>query len=369
MRPRMIVVLAILAALGAQPARAQFALSPRGIFGMMTRPLRDMLGHLRGLRYRHYRVAHGARHAGSQKPSDQQQAKLGDTETSARAGASPDAAELNAYDNVLGYAFWPDAYAGALDRYGYADITAAVIGPLQPASTTVGHAATTGANPDDAAGGSILPVCQNAGTSTTDWLTGKIEQGLNPNTAQLHRLDRLRARLAEGAALIKTSCQTPLSLLPAQRLADLRQRLWAVHEAGVLARHSIKAFYASLNPAQKAKFASTAQASQQRDRQCATQDAGDTKRLLEQIQQTVHVANKTQQVKLDRLRKTSAEMHKLLLAACAQPAAPNPLARLDAADQRLVATNLAATNMEVALNDFYGALDARQKKQFDALGR
>jgi LTXXQ motif family protein len=45
------------------------------------------------------------------------------------------------------------------------------------------------------------------------------------------------------------------------------------------------------------------------------------------------------------------------------------LARLDAADQRLVVMNYAATSMEVALNDLYASLDAGQKAKFTSLGR
>jgi hypothetical protein len=54
---------------------------------------------------------------------------------------------------------------------------------------------------------------------------------------------------------------------------------------------------------------------------------------------------------------------------CAQPLANDPLARLDAADQRLVVINYAATSMEVALNDFCASLGASQKAKFTSLGR
>jgi LTXXQ motif family protein len=372
MRRQTMVLLAVLLTLGVQPAAAQFALSPRGIFGLMTRPLREMLGPLRGLRhYDHHRSVRER----SAKLSEPSQAKLNASE--AAAGPQQDMAGLNAYDNVLGYAFWPSDYAGEFDRYGFGDIAAAVVGPLPVAATDgSGSHATTGRNLDRVGS---LSLCQNAQASSGDWLTRRIEQALHPDTEQLSSLEGLRGKVAIGAKTIKISCHVANSLSPTTRLAELTQRLWAVHDAGVLARHSLEAFYATLTDDQKAKFntvvapasesgSTAAEAANRRYRECAAQSAGATEHMFDRIEQAVR-PTKAQQASLDRLRKTSAQMEKLLLASCAQPVAKSPLARLDAADQRLVVMNLAASTMEVALNDFYASLDPRQKAKFETLGR
>jgi hypothetical protein len=57
MRRQIFVMFALLLALGAPPAQAQFALSPRGIFGMVTHPLHEMLGYLRDLWHHPHRTA------------------------------------------------------------------------------------------------------------------------------------------------------------------------------------------------------------------------------------------------------------------------------------------------------------------------
>lgn len=284
---------------------------------------------------------------------------------------------------MLGYAFWPNDYAGEFDRYGYGDIAVAIAGPMPAAPATDGSAshaaaaATTGQNPQP---GGVLAVCQNADASTGDWLAGRVEQALRTDGAQWHSFDTLRGKVGEGAKTIKASCRAANSPTPTARLAALTRQLWAVHDAGVLARAPLKAFYATLSADQKAKFNSLAQAAapqsgngagtptDRRYRECAAQNAGATERLLDRIQQTVQ-PTRAQQAGLEKLRQTSAQMEKLLLASCAQPVANDPLARLDAADARLVAMNFAATSMQVALNGFYAALDPSQKAKFESLGR
>jgi hypothetical protein len=206
--------------------------------------------------------------------------------------------------------------------------------------------ATAGRNPapGGAGGNGALSVCQNADASTDDWLTGRIEQVLRPDAAQLRSFDTLRGKVAAGAKTIEASCPVADSRSPTTRLAELTQQIWALHDAVVLARHSVEAFYDTLSDAQKAKFTSAAQAASpsgngaavpmdRRYRECAAQGAGASARLLDRIQRAVQ-PTPAQEASLDNLRKTSAQMEKLLLASCVQPIPKDPLARLDAADAR-----------------------------------
>ena len=365
MRRQMIAIFAILMALGAAPAQAQF--SPRGILNMMTRPLRGVLGHFRGRHHHRHRTAHEARRAGPDKIAG---TKVGANERQPGPEARRESDRLNAYDNVLGYAFWPGAYARDLNRYGYGAIAVAIAGALPAAPATTGSAEQA---PQPAAADNPASVCQDADGATGTWLTSRIEQALGPDAAQNRNFEALRATVSEGAKTIQASCQAPEPQSPRKRLAALTKRLWAVHEAGVLARQPVKVFYATLTPAQRAKLdgaaapASNAKLAD-RQRDCAAQSAGMTGRLLRQIRRAVK-PTQAQQASLQKLQRTSAQMEKLLLAACTQPVPDDPLARLDAANARLVAMTMAATRMEVALNEFYAALDSRQQAQFASLGR
>jgi len=79
--------------------------------------------------------------------------------------------------------------------------------------------------------------------------------------------------------------------------------------------------------------------------------------------------NKDQAASLENLHKTSSDMAKLLIASCAQPIPADPLARLDAAADRLTALNYAATTVQIAFDDLYSKLNNDQKARFDSLAR
>jgi hypothetical protein len=367
-----VVMLAVLAPVS-RPAQAQFALSPRGILGAMTRPLRGILGHF------HHSGVHHARseaHDASAAPEQDQARRTGQSASHYHAG--------NPYESLLGYAFWPARYDSDFNRYGFGAIAVAIAGPsMSAAPSTVGsggHArlATTGGPLTSAR---ALPQCDIAATSTSDWLTDEIRRSLRPNVKQLRAYDKVRGRLIEGSKAINASCTAAASDSPTQRLAALKQRLWALHDAGQLVRPALKDFYDTLSDQQKAKF-TAATASEQappensklasapmgrRYQACAAQSAGATERLIADIEKKVRPARE-QQAGLQDLRQKSAQMEKLLLASCAQPTPKEPLARLDAADERLVAMNFAASNLEMALNNFYASLDKRQKARFESLG-
>jgi hypothetical protein len=153
------------------------------------------------------------------------------------------------------------------------------------------------------------------------------------------------------------------------------QRLWAVQNAGVVIRGALKDFYDTLTDEQKAKFQTASQANPPGDsrntgnpmgRQQACTQGADDDRLIKQIQQTVRPTPR-QRPSIEMLGKTAGGMEQYLMASCSQPTPEDPLARLDAANNRLTAINYAATSMEVALNQFRAALSVDQRKKFDTL--
>src|SRR5262249_49934221 len=107
---------------------------------------------------------------------------------------------------------------------------------------------------------------------------------------------------------------------------------------------------------------------QQQYQTCAAQASGDPERLMRQIQQSVRPTQE-QRAAVEALGKTTGDMAKLLIGACAQSDGKDPPARLDAADNQLTAMNHAGTTIELALNELYGKLSDEQKARFDAIGR
>jgi hypothetical protein len=101
---------------------------------------------------------------------------------------------------------------------------------------------------------------------------------------------------------------------------------------------------------------------------CAAPNVEASERMIKEIEQRVR-PNQEQAASLEYLHKTSLEMAKLLMTSCAQAVPNDPLARLDAADDKLTSVNYAATTIQVAFEDFYGKLDKGQKARLDETNR
>ena len=87
-----------------------------------------------------------------------------------------------------------------------------------------------------------------------------------------------------------------------------------------------------------------------------------------QIEQTVR-PNKAQRASLEALQKKSFEMGQFLMASCLKPIPATPAERLDAAADRLTAVIFAASNVNMALNDFTSQLSDEQKTKLNSLVR
>ena len=70
----------------------------------------------------------------------------------------------------------------------------------------------------------------------------------------------------------------------------------------------------------------------------------------------------------DHLKK-SFEMGQFLMASCLKPMPATPAERLDAAADRLTAVIFAASNLNMALNDFTSQLSDEQKTKLNSMVR
>ena len=364
MRGRIILLFAILVMTAVEPQAAN-ALSPRGVFGAVTRPFRLMLGHIR-----HAPRIHNRRAAQQARPTAQGPSQL---------GLVGPLAWPSAYEDVLGYTLWPGDYGANFRAHGFDVISDTVAGRIDPETLRARASASTATNGAAVATSSAAGQCDDRATAQDDWPAARIEQSAQLTDTQRNSLEQLRAAFAESVKTIKAGCRDVTSLPPTGRLKVMVQQIWTVRDAGIFVRAPLKTFYDSLTDAQKASFEfkppqdDPAQAAnttnvgmRQQYQACASQIAMDSERLIRQIEQNVR-PNKGQRASLQALRKTSSDMAKLLSAACAQPIPADPLERLDAADNQLSSMNYAATNLEIALNGLYAKLDPRQKAKFDAL--
>ena len=374
MRARAAIVAGLLIAAVPLDSPAQAQLSPQGIIGGVTRPLRQMLGHFghfpRG--YRH-RSSSGARAAAPVPDRDAQSA------VKSRLGRAGPAAWVTAYEDVLGFAFWPDDYGAQFRSRGFDVIADTITGRFDRTRGST-RVATTGTARNDGGNDVSADQCNDASSADDKWPASRIEQLLQLSDAQHATLDKVQLAANDAVKTIKSNCHQLGDLSPPDRLRALVQALWVVRDGDIAMRVPLRDFYESLTSAQKNSFSvqqpqnppSSADKSQggenKQNQACAAQNIGSAERLVKEIEMKVR-PDKTQAASLENLHKASSDMAKLLIASCAQPIPADPLARLDSASDQITAINYAASNVQIALDDFYGRLSQQQKARFEATGR
>jgi hypothetical protein len=374
MRGRTIILVAMLGAAIWPNDVAHAQLSPQGILGGITRPLRQVIGH-----FGHFPRFHRHR-AGITEPRMTTAAlsNEGSTVPGSRPGWAGAPAWPSAYEDVLGFTFWPDDYTPRLHAHGF-DVIADTVSGRFDLPRASARTATTGAAVPDAS--RSTDYCGDASSSQDNWPTTRLQQILQLSDAQRDTLEKLQAAVTQSTKSIRADCHEPGAFAPPDRLRALVQTLWVVRDAGISMRGPVKNFYETLTAAQKNSFAShqpqnnpppdpkAADKGMNRQYQaCAAQNAERAERLIKEIEMRVR-PNKDQAESLENLHKISADMAKLLIASCAQPIPVDPVARLDAATDQLTALNYAATAVQIAFEDFYTRLDNEQKTRFDSLSR
>ena len=357
----------MLAAATALPQAPHAQFSPRGIIGAFTHPLRAAIG-----RFGHFPRRPRSSAAQEQRPAGSASARFGDV--------GP-AGWPSAYEDIVGFAFWPGRYAGQMRAHGFGfDVVAAAFmsagrGP------ELAHNATTGSAVQSDSNGNAGDACGPPTAAQIEWPASQIEQNGKLDDAQRAALGKLQSAVNEAIKTFKTGCRDVHALPPRDRLKATVQELWATRDAGVHVRAPLKVFYESLNDQQKMDFAWTQPddrakqntkagngAMARQYQACAAPGLEASERLLRQIEQEVQPRKEQDQVMQD-LRKTVSDMAKLTSASCGQPIRPDPLARLDAANDQLSNLSYAATSLEIALDGLYAQLDDGQKTKFDSLGR
>jgi LTXXQ motif family protein len=381
MHARATIVAGLLIAAVPLDSPAQAQLSPQGIIGGVTRPLRQMLGHFGHFprSYRH-RSSSGARVAAPAVAVAPALAPERDTQGSvkSRLGRAGPAAWVTAYEEVLGFAFWPDDYGAQFRSHGFEVIADTITGRSD--RTRAPRVATTGAARNDTGNDVSADQCNDTSSTDDKWPASRIEQLIQLSDTQRGLVDKVRSAANAAVKTIRSNCRQLGDLSPPDRLRGLVQALWVVRDGDMTMRAPLKDFYESLSGAQKNSFAlqqpqnaplpdDKAQGAENKQYQaCAAQNLGSAERLVKEIEMKVK-PDKTQAASLENLHKVSSDMAKLLVASCVQPIPTDPLGRLDSASDQITAVNYAASNVQIALDDFYGRLSQTQKARLEPTGR
>ena len=383
MRGRTLIpLIALGAGIALLPDVAGAQLSPQGVLGGITRPFRQVLGHFRHFPRGHHRRTAIESRASAPAPSRPSAgtSKESSTVAGVRLGWVGPPAWPNAYEDLVGFTFWPDDYASRFRARGFDVIADTITGRLdvpRPVRT-----ATTGiAVRNDAGSEPSVERCGNTSNTDSNWPTTRIEQISQLSDTQRASLEKLQSAGSQSVKTIRANCVGPAGGTPPDRLRALVQTLWTVRDAGMLMREPLKAFYDTLTVTQKNSFASQQpQDSPPSDPKyanpgmnkqyeaCASQNVEKAERMIKEIEMRVR-PGKDQAASFEGFHKASADMAKLLIASCAQPIPADPMARLDTANDQLTAMNYAATTVQIAFDDFYLKLSNDQKSRFYSLGR
>jgi hypothetical protein len=376
MRWRTTIVLGMLGASVTIPELAQAQFSPQGLLGGITRPFRQMLGNLGHYPRSHrHRTSTADSQASATAPSNEVPAA-----ERARLGWAGPPAWANAYEDILGFTFWPDDYAPRLRARGFDVVADTITGHFDMARRANRVATTGAATENDASNEGSRSRCDDANAPAV-WPKTRVEQILQLTDSEHEALEKLQSAIVESMKPVKSDCGASAEMSPPDRLGALVQTIWAVRDAGISVRGPLKNFYDSLTVTQKNSFASrrpqteppadakdASPAMNKQYQACAAQNAEKAERLAKEIEMRVR-PTKDQAASFENFHKVSSDMAKLLIASCVQPVPADPMARLDDANDRLTAINYAATTVQIAFDEFYTKLDGAQKSRFEALSR
>jgi hypothetical protein len=383
MRGRTILLATVMAAVIPLPDTSYAQLSPQGVIGGITRPFRQMLGHLHHFPRGHHRRAAIESRASAptaSRASGVAAATAASAIAGARLGWVGPPAWPTAYEDLVGFTFWPDDYASRFRGRGFDVIADTITGRFnvpRPART-----ATTGAAVKNDANNEVSAErCGDSANADSNWPTSRVEQIMQLSDAEHTALEKLQSTAGQSVKTIRAYCVGPAAGAPPDRLRALVQTLWSVRDAGISMREPLKNFYHTLTVTQKNSFAGqSTQNSPPPDPQaadnemnkqyqaCASQNAEKAERMIKEIEMRVR-PNREQAASLENFHKASADMAKLMIASCVQPVAADPMGRLDSANDQLTAINYAATTVQIAFDEFYLRLNNDQKARFDSLTR
>ena len=283
---------------------------------------------------------------------------------SARLGTVGPLAWPAAYEDVVGFTLWPKEYGERLRVHGIGDVLRTAFAPNAAIATRTQQVRT---------GALVAATCGSIDLTANDWPIAQIASAIELNDEQRGTLDQLKTALSDAVATIKSTCRDDANPGPVERLRVMQNTLWAVHDAAQLIRAPLASFYDSLNAEQKQKFAAPAQPqaggrTPSRSDMARMCDLPTGDAAMRQIEQSVR-PTKAQRASLEALQKKSFEMGQFLMASCLKPMPATPAERLDAAADRLTAVIFAASNLNMALNDFTSQLSDEQKTKLNSLVR
>lgn len=384
----------LLLATSSEPAQAQ-----RRILGPLTAPFRMILRgvpRMRGSRAHHrarYAArahrpprANGAMASERSRAAGRRQAAFGAGAAAAgTAGAAvfwPIAAP-NAFEDMIGYAFWPGEYGRQFWSHGPSDImramtapTAAFVSQANASSTDDGAAGprlTTGLVASADAAGSPRGACIARVKDQAMHPLERVAQTVSLTPEQRTGLEKLRTAVRDAIDGEAAACRADLPATQPERLRAMVDGLWAMRYAEFRIQPALDTFYASLTDEQKAQLADPPQTVGSSEPPTSATPAAICGEAMttgnanpfEPVQRALRPTGE-QTKSLQMLYGASMEMAKFLSTTCPTETPSTPTARLAAASDRVMSLLHAAMNIEPILGQFYSGLSDEQRQRFNS---
>ena len=277
-----------------------------------------------------------------------------------------------AYDYSYGYGY---GSGGLSNIYGY---NGGGYSGSRNAGQTSRNAPQTDQIPVD-----VTQSCAGFAPGVTSFPIDRMRDAIQPTASQSAPLNDLASAASKASSVVAASCPSVPPLTPVARLDAVDQRLEAMIQAVQIVRPALTRLDDSLSDEQRQHL--DALGAEESSNSRATASAGPTgagtigtlcnrqaesfTQLPAQSIEEVVRPNEQQRTAFENLKQASAQAADELKTSCPAQTAATPVARLDAANNRLQALVQAAKTVRPRLAAFYASLDDEQKAQFNNLGQ
>ena len=229
----------------------------------------------------------------------------------------------------------------------------------------------------------VTQSCGGFAPGVTSFPIDRMRQAIQPTSSPSAALDDLAAASSKASSIVAASCPNEPPLTPLARLDAVEQRLDAMMQAIQIVRPALARLYDSLSDEQKQRLdalgteeshngGATAAAGSTGASTLATicdrQAASFTKLPVQDIEEIVKPKDQ-QQTAFENLKQASAQAADELKTSCAAQTPATPVARLEAASNRLQALVQAVKTVRPTLGAFYASLGDEQKARFNNMGQ
>ncbi|MPZ38047.1 MAG: hypothetical protein GEU95_08265 [Rhizobiales bacterium] len=285
----------------------------------------------------------------------------------------------DAFEDMLGYAFWPQDYDRQFWSHGPRDILRAMTAPAAAFASQSGDrtperrrlSAALVSSADAAESNRAICIARVKDQAMLP--LDRVDETVRLGPDQQRGLQELRDTVRDAIDGEVAACRRDLPATQPERLRAMIDGLWAMRYAEFRIRPALETFYGSLTEEQKAQLAEQPRTVGNNSNEATpspapaaicgeamTSDANP----FDPIQRALRPTNE-QRKNLQMLYGASMEMAQFLTSTCPGETPATPMDRLSAASDRVMSLLHAATGIEPMFGQFYASLSDDQRRRLN----